>query len=118
MSFLRGTVRFLGVSVFSAAIGLPCRAQCLSWQEGYSPAGVDNLVFAYATFDDGSGPALYAGGRFANAGGRPASNIARWDGHAWSQVGSGVDGDVYALAVFDDGSGPALYVAGSFASAG
>jgi hypothetical protein len=118
MRFLRGSVPFVSAFVLSTAIGLPCRAQCLSWQDGYSAAGVDNLVFAFATFDDGSGPALYAGGRFANAGGAPASHVARWDGHAWSPLGSGVDGEVYALAAFDDGSGPALYVAGYFTTAG
>jgi hypothetical protein len=80
-------------------------------------------VFALATFDDGSGPALYAGGRFGNAanasgGFFPASNIARWDGSNWFALSSGVDGPVHSLAVFDDGSGPALFVGGTFAHAG
>jgi hypothetical protein len=76
-------------------------------------------VFALAVFDDGGGPTLYAGGGFFAAGGVAASNIARWNGSAWSALGSGVGGgSVNALAVFDDGSGPALYVGGSFSSAG
>ena len=80
-------------------------------------------VSALAVFDDGSGPALYAGGTFTTAGGVAANNIARWDGSSWAPLGSGVDGPfsspkVDALTVFDDGSGPALYVAGYFTTAG
>jgi hypothetical protein len=75
-------------------------------------------VHALATFDDGGGPALYAGGVFATAGGAAASNIARWDGTSWTPLGSGMSGSVYALAVADLGSGPALYAGGDFTSAG
>jgi hypothetical protein len=71
------------------------------------------IVKALTPFDDGSGPALYAGGYFTTAGGVPANGIARWDGSSWSALGSGA-GIVYALAVFDAGSGPALYVGGGF----
>jgi len=76
------------------------------------------VVYALSVFDDGTGPALYAGGRFHSAGGTPAGNIARWDGSTWSRLADGVDGDVYALAVHDDGAGPALYVGGRFTRAG
>ncbi|MFO0895406.1 MAG: hypothetical protein U0574_10690 [Phycisphaerales bacterium] len=82
-------------------------------------------VYAVAVFDDGTGPALYAGGYFTAAGAVPASNIAKWDGGKWlalgsGVLGSGVPGIVQALAVFDDGSGagPSLYAGGIFASAG
>ncbi|HMQ15949.1 MAG TPA: hypothetical protein PKC49_08250, partial [Phycisphaerae bacterium] len=71
---------------------------------------------ALAVFDDGAGPALYAGGYFGNCGGA-GSKIATWDGQAWSPLGIGITdsaGNVKALAAFDDGSGPALYVGGSF----
>ena len=35
-------------------------------------------------YDDGTGPALYVGGRFDEApGGIPARNVARWDGSDW-----------------------------------
>src|SRR5262249_48458966 len=85
--------------------------------------GIDGkAVYALSVFDDGSGPALYAGGRFAVAGGSPALRIARWDGRSWSPVSSGIgtqsSNAVRCLATFDDGSGPALYAGGSFASAG
>lgn len=68
---------------------------------------------ALAVFDDGrgGGPQLYVGGRFAEADGVPALNIARWDGAAWSPVGAGLHGRVHDLLVHDDGSGPKLYAA-------
>jgi hypothetical protein len=50
--------------------------------------------------DDGSGLALYAGGLFDDAGGAPASHVARWNGSSWSQVGVGTTGTVHALTVF------------------
>ena len=82
-------------------------------------------VAALCVHDDGSGPALYAGGRFDSAGGVPAYSIARWNGTQWSPVGTGfgppsspwVINEVQSLAVHDDGHGPALYAAGSFAMA-
>ena len=61
-----------------------------------------------------SGTDLYAGGAFTTAGGVPANCIAKWDGSAWSALGSGVGGDVYALAV----SGTKLYAGGYFTTAG
>jgi len=74
---------------------------------------VNGTVLALAVFDDGHGPALYAGGSFTTAGGAAASRIARWDGSSWSAVGSGLDGPVWALLEHDDGSGPALHAGGS-----
>jgi hypothetical protein len=69
-----------------------------------------------------SGSDLYAGGTFTNAGGIPAINIAKWDGSAWSALGSGIGGSplgwyyssVNALAV----SGTNLYAGGDFSNAG
>lgn len=79
-------------------------------------------VHALAAFDDGSGAALYAGGRFTDAGGSAANHIAKWDGSSWSALGTGLSGandpTVYALTTFDDGTGNALYVGGQYASAG
>ncbi|MFM1889498.1 MAG: hypothetical protein RLZZ565_255 [Planctomycetota bacterium] len=84
--------------------------------EGVGGAG-SATVNALAVFDDGSGPALYAGGTFTSAGGTAANRIAKWDGGAWSTLAGGVDGTVTSLAVFDDGTGPALYVGGTFTNA-
>jgi murein DD-endopeptidase MepM/ murein hydrolase activator NlpD len=78
----------------------------------------DATVNALSVFDDGNGPALYAGGNFTTAGGVSASSIAKWDGTSWSALGTGMNNWVYALTVFDDGGGPALYAGGYFTSAG
>ena len=78
---------------------------------------VQPFVHALRVFDDGSGPALYAGGQFGFAGTAAASNVAKWNGVAWYPLGAGLSGPVEALEVFDDGSGPALYAGGSFPGA-
>ncbi len=61
---------------------------------------------------------LYAGGSFASAGGIAATNIAVWDGSAWSALSAGgmngMDGAVNALATI----GTDLYAGGAFGSAG
>lgn len=68
-----------------------------SWLPIFGPApGVDGVVHttmqldlgvvALAVFDDGSGPALYAGGTITSASGPPVGRIARWDGAPLSLV--------------------------------
>ena len=95
-------------------VGGGCEGE-FAWLPGIGQPGMNGSVNALAVFDDGSGPALYAGGSFQSAGGIEAYSIARWNGESWSDVGIGVGGEVRALAVFDDGSGPALYAGGSLA---
>lgn len=68
--------------------------------------------------DLGDGPAVYATGSFDTAGGNAALRIAKWNGTAWSALGSGLGGGARAMACFDDGNGAALYVGGSFQTAG
>ncbi|MFG0283524.1 MAG: hypothetical protein ACF8R7_03805 [Phycisphaerales bacterium JB039] len=75
-------------------------------------------VFDIEVFDDGSGPAVFIGGRFDFVDGVPATYVAKWDGVEWSEVGDGLISlsplfGVEAMTVFDDGTGPALYVAGA-----
>jgi hypothetical protein len=82
-----------------------------------SPA-IDPRVYALAVYDDGTGPALYAGGSFTGIGGVSANYIAKWDGSTWSPLGTGVDAYVYALTTYNDGTGPALFVGGTFTSVG
>jgi hypothetical protein len=95
-----------------------------SWSSVGGGLGTVNggSVSALAVFDDGSGPALYAGGSFSSAGGTSVNNIARWNGSSWAALGGGVGGGgsppVRALAVLDDGTGPALYVGGQFSVVG
>ncbi|MDX2146808.1 MAG: GC-type dockerin domain-anchored protein [Planctomycetota bacterium] len=91
-----------------------------SWQSvntgaftGFSPA-----VFALEVFDDGTGPALYVGGRFDSIGPLTPGLLARWNGSSWSRVGNNLApanflSDVSAMTIFDDGTGAALYVGGS-----
>ncbi len=80
---------------------------------GFSP-----YVGAQQVFNDGSGEALYAAGRFSQidsvAG---TSGIGRWDGTSWTSVGGGLPSTstlfgAEGMTVHDDGGGAALYVAG------
>ena len=83
--------------------------------------GMDSYVGALTVFDDGGGPALYAGGDFTTAGGVAVNHIAKWDGSSWAGLGSGLGSGPYqsvsVLTMFDDGNAPALYAGGNFTSA-
>ncbi|MBL8860406.1 MAG: hypothetical protein JNK02_00195 [Planctomycetes bacterium] len=95
-----------------------------SWQAvpglvGNGAYGGDRRVRALCVHDDGSGPALYAGGVFLVPGSTITYNIARWDGTSWTGLANGIPEDswgvsVNALASWDDGGGQALYAAGRF----
>ncbi|MFT7671586.1 MAG: hypothetical protein ACI8X5_004307, partial [Planctomycetota bacterium] len=82
--------------------------------------GASNSVLALEIFDDGTGPALYAGGAFKVMDGAPANRIARWDGVSWSSLGQGIGltfpDRVFDLKAFDDGTGLALYATWLFTS--
>jgi hypothetical protein len=73
-------------------------------------------IWSLASYDDGTGSALYAAGSFAFT----SRSIAKWNGSSWSALGSGLTGGdgVRALSIFDDGAGPALYAGGVFSAAG
>ncbi len=95
------------------------------WAGGvYSPLmvgvhnGVNGAVNDMVIWNDGSGAALYAAGSFTTAGGTAATRIAKWDGAAWSPLGTGFNNTVNGLAVYNDGTGEALYAVGSFTTAG
>jgi hypothetical protein len=81
---------------------------------GLKAVGTYGIVHAIAV----SGNDVYVGGLFTDAGGVAANNIAKWDGSAWSTLGTGTAGGVvpavYALAV----SGNDVYAGGEFTSAG
>lgn len=79
---------------------------------GLSPVGPNNVVQAIAV----RGGLVYAGGLFTNSGSVSVTNLAVWDGSAWTQVGGGVSstGSVRALAF----NGNDLYVGGYFQQAG
>ncbi len=66
-------------------------AQWLALGSGMS--GGDFLgVHELTDLDEGTSPALYAGGRFTMAGGVAANAIAKWDGTQWLPLGSGMGG--------------------------
>jgi hypothetical protein len=120
-----GEKLFVG-GLFSYAGSIP--AEYIAKWDGteWKSLGVDlannALVESLAVFDDGSGPALFAGGSFEDAGGAGANSIAKWDGTNWSPLGSGITGGgpkvIKSMIVFDDGTGPALFAGGIFSIAG
>lgn len=57
---------------------------------------------------------VYVGGHFRYVGVQVANNVARWDGSAWSAVGTGTNGEVHAL-LDDNGT---LIAGGDFTTAG
>ncbi|HRQ75996.1 MAG TPA: invasin domain 3-containing protein [Phycisphaerales bacterium] len=77
-----------------------------------------NPINALAVFDDGTGPAIYAGGAFTTIGGVSANQIARYDhvNDTWQPVGGGLNMDpflgVEVLIVYNDGANPGLYALG------
>jgi hypothetical protein len=58
---------------------------------------------------------LIAGGQFTSAGGTPANNVARWNGTAWSALGTGTNEVVLASATLPTGG---VVVGGRFTQAG
>jgi hypothetical protein len=73
--------------------------------------GADNTVWAAVVHGSGN---LYIGGDFTVVGEVLANRIAKWNGSAWSALGSGMNSAVRAVAV----SGSDLYAGGFFTTAG
>jgi hypothetical protein len=99
--------------VFDSAGGMPANGIAKWDGSAWSALGSglvglarDPYVYALAVI----GTDLYAGGYFTTGGEVAAAYIAKWDGNAWSALGSGLTGFVYALAA----SGTDLYAGGSF----
>lgn len=85
------------------------------WVYPIGTPGLSGYSADFVAWDDGTGEALYAAGSFGTAGGAPASNVARWDGSAWSALdASSVSSFCNALAVYDG----ALYMGGAFGDVG
>jgi HYR domain-containing protein len=100
---------------FAELGGYVARLDGASWTVIGRP---DGAVFTLAVFDDGSGPALHAGGEFTSFGGVAAAHVAKWDGTSWSSLGAGTNALVKTLQPLDIGTGLRLYAGGSFTSAG
>jgi len=100
-------------TVAGAAAGDPCTP---GWNLSLGDPGADSgIVGSVIVHDDGSGPALYAGGSYTAIGGVPANRIAKFDGKTWSPLGTGLsNAECYALGSYDGN----LYAAGYFDQAG
>jgi hypothetical protein len=106
---------------FSSAGNIPEASNIARWNgESWSMLGdgIDGAVYALEIFDDGTGPALYAGGEFETASGIEAKSLAKWDGESWSEVGGGVFGTVLSMTVSSDPFDPYLVVGGEFGFVG
>lgn len=119
---MRNLLPFLLLPLFSsiaspaADAGAPCEPL---WVPGSAIPGLTGVEVNEAlSFDDGSGPALYLGGSFAEAGGLAVQALVRWDGSGFHSIGNvstgTTPGTVRALAVFNG----ELIAAGSFGRAG
>ena len=109
-------MRLFAAGRFSELNGVPfsniAQFDGTNWSAVGAGLGVQNLtqvVNALVVFDDGTGPALYAGGNFLLAG--STRQVARFDGATWTALPP-LRNVVRSLAVFDDGTGPALYAGG------
>ncbi len=83
-------------------------------------SGFDDGVWALNVFDDGTGPRLFVGGVFRQAGALDTMGIAAWGG-PWAALGTGMAGGfplVDDMVWYDDGMRPGLYAVGLFLSAG
>ena len=92
-----------------------------AWRRLTSPNGTGAVGRPWARGWDepcvcagGVGQRPVCGGRFHDGGRRAANYIAKWNGSAWSALGSGWNSSVSALAV----SGSDLYAGGYFTTAG
>lgn len=104
---------------FTAAGGVPAEKLAVydfdtsTWAE--FGGGVDaNIVNTLEV----SGGDLYAGGTFWGLGGANVDQIARWDGNAWSALGTGLTGTPIAEVKDIAVSGTDVYVVGKFTDAG
>ncbi|MCA9759524.1 MAG: right-handed parallel beta-helix repeat-containing protein [Candidatus Eisenbacteria bacterium] len=109
----RTTLRiFAPVSVLVLASLLLSGRAGATWSTG-SPS-VSDPVFDQVTAFVGFYGDLVVAGDFDQAGSVAASNIALWDGNAWSRLGAGFDAAPNALCVYEN----ELYAAGYFANSG
>ncbi|MCA8953742.1 MAG: hypothetical protein KDE27_29795 [Planctomycetes bacterium] len=89
-----------------------------SWHalgSGIGNTGGFSLVYCLLA---GSAGELYAGGRFQDAGGITAHNIAVWNGASWSAVGSGLGGQTATVASLARLANGDVAAGGTFPNAG
>ncbi len=115
--YAAGSFTFSGVT----PLGWIAKWTGSGWQPlgaGPGSPGEQAGIGCLASFDDGTGPALYAGGTFFGPTATHSHFIAKWKNGVWSGVGTGTDHYVIAIVPWDDGSGPSLFVFGWFSSPG
>src|SRR5207248_6928275 len=103
--------RFVPSSSTSSTSSAPLAAGDQYWDGGFGPAGANGTIYAIA-FSNGD---LYVGGTFANVGGIPAANIARWNSSGWAALSTGTNGTVSTIAIAANGD---VYAGGSFSFVG
>jgi hypothetical protein len=120
----RGPVLYVGGGFDRLADGTLISPGIARWTgEAWESVGIGlgsgfGEVYALTGFDDGTGPGVYAGGRFSNGTPVVLQSAARWDGGSWSGLGFGPAGDVNALGVHLENSRPVLYLGGTFTGVG
>jgi hypothetical protein len=113
-----------GESFYAATPNGVLRWSGTSWVMIGATTPVNYPATALVVHDDGTGPAIFAGGGFASIGGTSAAGIARWNGTSWSPLGTGLESvapvptSVNVLRSFQDGATRSLYVGGHFVLAG
>ncbi|HZW09196.1 MAG TPA: GC-type dockerin domain-anchored protein [Phycisphaerales bacterium] len=114
---------WIAAGVLSAGAAASAGAQgCETWLQRFGTSDLQGQIRDAVVFDDGDGPAIFAGGDFTSTaqGAAPIGAVAAWRNGRWEPLGEGgIDLDqpghsVRALEVFDDGRGDALYIAGAF----
>jgi len=111
-------------AVAAAALAVPAaRAQCFEWSDRVGLPGADLAhvaVLALVAFDDGSGPALLAGGFIDSSTSPGWEYVMRWDGSGW-QAFPGVAHMLYQRGFSDmlahagpGGIPPGLYLASEY----
>src|SRR5437867_850195 len=111
--------RYLFITFLSGLVSLHAQIPGNEhWDVRFGPSGTENTIITAMRH----GNDVYVGGFFSMAGAANATNIARWDGVDWHQVGPGLgraEGSlllayVYSLAT----DGTDIYAGGSFTNAG
>lgn len=114
----RALAATLRSSLVAVTLGVAARGQCVpQWLpgDGFDFRGGASTDVVNATLQMPNGDILI-GGAFASVTGVAASNIARWDGLAWSPLGTGIQGgEVRALAARPNGD---VIAGGDFTLAG
>ncbi len=117
------------VLVMSPVLALAASAQTCQphWEAWGGGVNSGAIVDHFASRIEGGAPVLYASGEFTSAGGQPFNRIARWNGTAWSALGSGITGNppplsispnITSMAFYNDPGGEHLFAGGWFAMAG